>query len=223
MPDASPLHRHPAARRSLCSLAGVVLPLSLVLGLVNGWASPAAAGKYNAVLSVGDVAPQWKDLPGVDGRQHSWEDVAEAEVVVVVFTCNTCPYAVDVEQRLVALDEKFADPRVAIVAINANTKPDDRLPAMRDRAEEQGFEFPYLHDASQDTARAFGATTTPQFFVLDDQRRVVYMGSLDDSPDGKNVTNRYVEAAIEAALAGTKPKATETVPVGCRIRFPRRR
>lgn len=185
--------------------------------------SVAGAGEYNAVLSVGDVAPKWQELPGVDGRQHSWEDVRKAKIVVVVFTCNTCPYAVDVEERLLALDKKFADQQVALVAINVNTKEADRLPAMRERAQEKGFGFPYLHDESQQIARDFGATTTPQFFVLDGERRVVYMGSLDDSPDGKNVTERYVEAAIEAALKGDKPAKTETVPVGCRIRFPRKR
>lgn len=215
--------RRAAPLKGTLAASGVALVMGLAVGLSGGWGGTAVAGEYNAVLSIGDVAPQWKALPGVDGRQHSWEDVRDAQAVVVVFTCNTCPYAVDVEQRLVELDKKFADPQVAVVAINVNTKEADRLPAMRTRAEEKGFAFPYLHDETQQIARQFGATTTPQFFVLDAQRRVAYMGSLDDSPEGKKISARYVEAAIEAVLQGDVPATTETVPIGCRIRFPRRR
>lgn len=183
--------------------------------------SIASAGEYNQVLSIGDVAPEWKDIAGVDGESHSWKDVEEATVVVVVFTSNTCPYAVDVEDRLVALHKQFTDRGVAVVAINSNTAEADQLPAMRERAQEKKFRFPYLDDASQELARRYGATTTPEFFVLDDNRKVIYMGSLDDSPDGSSVTKRHVEAAIEAVLEGETPETTETVPIGCRIRFKR--
>lgn len=186
-------------------------------------AAAASAGEFNQVLSIGDVAPEWKELPGVDGQAHSWEDVREAPAVVVVFTSNTCPYAVDVEDRLIALHDKFADRGVAVVAINSNTGRADQLPAMRERAEEKKFRFPYLNDPSQEVAKAFGATTTPEFFVLDRQRKVIYMGSLDDSPDGKQIAKRYVETAVDAVLKGNVPETAETVPIGCRIRFERAR
>jgi peroxiredoxin len=88
------------------------------------------------------------------------------------------------------------------VAINVNKVKDDLMPKMKERAEERGFQFPFLFDETQQIAKKFGATTTPEFFVLDKSRRVTYMGSLDDSPDGKNVTTRYVEAAVESSGAG---------------------
>ena len=187
-------------------------------------ALPAMAGKYNSKLSIGDAAPEWKELPGVDGKKHSLGDLKDKEVIVVAFTCNTCPYAVDVEDRLIALAKKLsADGKGALVAINANKVPDDLLPAMEERAKAKGFNFPYLHDESQQVARAFGATYTPEFVVLNKDRKVVYLGALDDSPDGKKVTKKYVEDAVTAALAGKSPAVTETPAVGCAVRYVKER
>ena len=104
-----------------------------------------------------------------------------------------------------------------------NKVKEDLLPKMKATAEEKGFKFPYLFDETQKIAKDFGAKYTPEFFVLDQERKIVYMGSLDDSPDGKNVNQRYVRSAVEAALAGETPKVAETVPIGCRIRFDRQR
>ncbi len=194
--------------------------LVVVAGLLAGVAD---AGQYNRVLDIGDRAPAWQDLPGVDDRKHSLDDLSRFSVVIVVFTCNSCPYAVDVENRLVALHKQYGERGVGLVAINVNTVEEDRLPAMKDKAMEKGFEFPYLFDESQQIARDYGAKYTPEFFVLDRQRNIVYMGSLDDSPDGKKITTSYVEAAVQASLEGTKPEVTETVPIGCRVRFERQR
>jgi peroxiredoxin len=179
------------------------------------------AGQYNQVLSIGDAAPAWSDLVGVDDQEHSLADLSDSKVVVVVFTCNSCPYAVDVEDRLLALHQKYADLGVALVAINVNKVENDLLPAMKDKAEEKGFRFPYLFDESQQIAKQYGAIYTPEFFVIDQKRKVLYMGAMDDSPDGKKVTNAYVPKAIEAALAGKKPEVTETPPIGCRVRYER--
>lgn len=188
-------------------------------------AAVAAAGEYNPVLSVGDQAPAWQDLPGTDGKTHSLADLKDRPVVVVVFTCNSCPYAVDYEDRIIALARKHAGPegQAAVVAINVNTIEEDRLPAMQQRAKEKGFNFPYLFDASQQIARAYGATFTPEFFVLDKHRKVVYMGALDDSTRADEVKVRYVEAAIQAALAGESPAVKETVARGCLVRYARSR
>lgn len=180
-------------------------------------------GEYNQVLDVGDKAPAWEALPGVDGKQHSADDLAGKKAVVVVFTCNSCPYAVDIEERLIALNQKFSRQGVALVAINVNKVKEDLPDAMKEKAEEKGFKFAYLFDESQKIAKDFGAKYTPEFFVLDGERRVAYMGSLDDSPDGKKVTKRYVETAIESVLGGGKPEVTETVAIGCRVRFERQR
>lgn len=218
------MHRNRSTQSSRARHSRPVLGRALTtILLAMTAAASASAGEFNQVLSIGDVAPEWKELPGVDGRSHSWEEVREAPAVVVVFTSNSCPYAVDVEERLIALHEKFADRGVAVVAINSNTGRADQLPAMRERAEEKKFRFPYLDDASQEVAKAFGATTTPEFFVLDPKRKVIYMGSLDDSPDGKEVAKRYVETALDAVLSGNAPETAETVPIGCRIRFERAR
>lgn len=198
-------------------LMPVVMLATISLGLPDrSW-----AGQFNPVLDIGDQAPRWQQLQGVDGQRHSWQDVADADCVLVVFTCNSCPYAVDVEDRLIELAQRFPTPRLRVVAINVNLVEDDRLPAMKRRADEKSFPFPYLHDPSQQIAKQFGALRTPEFFVLDGAGNVAYMGALDDSPDGSQVTTSYVADAITAVLAGSLPETRETVPIGCRIRFTR--
>lgn len=198
---------------------GSVLAASMMVCV--GGVARVAAGQYNAVLSIGDAAPQWDDLEGVDGRRHSSAELSAAPCVVVAFTCNSCPYARDVEDRLIALTNEFAESAVRVVAINVNLVDDDLLPAMKERAEEKAYPFAYLHDPTQRIARDFGAIKTPEFFVLDGQGKVAYMGALDDSPDGKAVTRRYVAEAVTAVLAGQQPAVMETVPIGCRVRYAR--
>jgi peroxiredoxin len=185
----------------------------------------ALAGKYNTAVDVGDAAPDWKELPGVDGKQHSLADLKDKEIIVVVFTCNSCPYAVDVEERLTALNKRLsADGKGALVAVCSNVYKDDTLDGITARAKEQKFEFLYLHDDEKSSlANAFGARRTPEFFVLNKERKIVYMGAIDDSPDVKNVQKTYVEEAVAAVLAGKTPEVTETPPVGCLIRFAKER
>lgn len=198
--------------------------LSLVIAAICCLTGPKLiAGQFNTVLDIGVTAPAWKDLPGTDGQNHSFESVADAKVVVVAFTCNSCPYAVDVEDRLIALVKQFEGKEVAVVAINVNTIDEDQLPAMKERAKEKGFTFPSLFDKSQKIAKDYGAKYTPQFFVLSIDRKLVYMGSFDDSPAGDKVTKTYVVDAINAVLAGKTPEVVETAPIGCRIRFERQR
>jgi len=185
----------------------------------------ALAGKYNDVLNVGDAAPTWAELPGVDDKKHSLADLADKPVVVVIFTCNSCPIAVDYEDRIIALAKKYsaADSKVAVVAINVNNVEADKLPKMRERAELKGFTFPYLYDESQKIGREFGANFTPEFFVLNAERKIAYMGGMDDNSDPTKVTVNYLDPAIEAVLAGRPPEMTETVARGCRVRYQRER
>lgn len=194
-------------------------------GLAVIVAATAAAGTFNPDRDIGDVVPAWTKLPGTDGQLHSWADVADRDAVVVVFTCNSCPYAVDYEDRVNDLARRAAAPgsRFAVVAVNSNLVPADTPAAMKERSTARGFRFPYLHDASQTIARGFGAVRTPEFFVLDRGRRIVYMGALDDATDAAKVTRHYVDDALAAHLAGRAPEVTETAPVGCSIRFVRRR
>src|SRR4029079_6795115 len=132
-------------------------------------ASSAVAGKYNETLNIGDAAPQWTDLPGTDGKKHSFADFKGMDLLVVVFTCNSCPVAADYEDRILDIAKKYAGPsgKVGLVAINVNKIPDDSLDKMKERAEAKGFTFPYLYDDTQQIAKAYGANYTPEFFVAD--------------------------------------------------------
>jgi peroxiredoxin len=200
-----------------------IVPLTGILFLLL--TSPAWAGKYNEVLEIGDRAPAWTDLPGVDGRKHSLADLKDKEVVVVVFTCNSCPIATDYEDRIIDFANRHAgaDSKVGVVAINVNTVPADLLPKMKERAQAKKFPYPYLYDETQKIARDYGAIFTPEFYVLDKQRRVVYMGGRDDSSNPDKVRKKYLEPAVAAALAGKRPETTETVAIGCRVRYVRTR
>lgn len=173
---------------------------------------------------VGDVAPDWETLEGVDGEFYGARDLQAVDVLVICFTSNTCPYSVDYEDRLKALHKRYeGNSAVRLIAINSNATDGDSLKKMIDRAQEKEFRFLYLRDKEQKVATAFGAIYTPEFFVLDRQRKVVYKGAMDDSSKAGEVTKSYVELAIAAALAGESPKVTRTGARGCAIRFPRKR
>jgi peroxiredoxin len=183
------------------------------------------AGQYNDKLNIGDAAPAWADLPGTDGKKQALSDLKDKDVVVVVFTCCSCPAAGDYEERILAFARKYAGPgdKVALVAVNVNTGEEDRLPQMTARAKKKSYPFPYLFDESQKIGRDYGAQYTPEFFVLDKARKVVYMGAMDDRDDPAKVKEHYLEEAVRAALKGEKPATTETVARGCRIPYQRRR
>jgi peroxiredoxin len=197
--------------------------LTLVVAALLG--SPAWAGKYNRALSIGDAAPEWKDLPGTDGERYSLADLAKYDVVVIAFTCNTCEYSIDYEERLQALHKQLsAGGRAVLVAINPNQIKEDLLPAMKERAETRGLDYLYLHDDTQEVAKSYGATWTPEFVVLNKDRKVVYLGAMDDNPElKKEQTTKYVEAAVAAALDGKTPEVAETPGVGCLVRYVRER
>jgi len=198
---------------ALCAAASILV--------VSG--NLAIAGKYNKTLSIGDAAPAWSDLKDPAGKSHSLADLKDKEVVIVAFICNTCEYAVAVEDRLNALQKKL-DAKCAIIAINPNKVEGDSLEKMADKIKEKSFQFAYVHDDEmQATAKAFGATRTPEFFVLNKERKVVYMGALDDNPDEAKAKRNYISEAVDAALAGKSPEVTETVAIGCTVRYLRDR
>ena len=130
-------------------------------------------------LNIGDVAPTFT-LPDINGQSYSLEEqIRQHRAVVVVFSCNHCPYVRAWEDRMIALQKKYANAGVVLLAINPNDAaryPDDDVPQMRQRAEEKGFNFPYLRDESQDVAHAFGATHTPHVFLLDNTGTLRYRG-----------------------------------------------
>jgi peroxiredoxin len=186
---------------------------------------PIMAGEFNSVLNIGDPAPAWSGLPGVDGKTHALADLKDKGVVVVFFTCNSCPIATDYEDRIIASARKFAGSggKTAFVAINVNTDEEDLLPKMKERAESKKFPFPYLFDKTQKIAKAYGAIYTPEFFVLDKGRKIVYMGGYDDSSEATKVAHHYLDPAIEAVLKGEKASPAETPARGCQIRYERSR
>lgn len=201
----------------------LIASLGLLLLAWNG--SLAEAGKYNPVLDIGGEAPAFGKLPGVDGKELAFADFKDKEVLVVVFTCNTCPYALDYEKRIIQFVKDYCGPegKVGLVAINVNRVPGDLPQDMKERAEKYHYNFPYLYDESQQSAKQYGATFTPEFFVLDKERKVVYMGAMDDNTDASKVKEKHVENAVNAALAGKQPSTTETVAIGCLVRYVRER
>jgi peroxiredoxin len=185
----------------------------------------AQAGQFNSILNIGDPAPAWKDLPGVDGKRHSLADLTERDLVVVVFTCNSCPIASDYEDRIIAFAKKYCGrgQKAALVAINVNTVEEDLLPHMKERATSKGFPYPYLFDQSQNIGKAYGALFTPEFFVLDKDRKIAYMGAFDDNVEPTKTKHIYLEPAVEAVLKGAKASPAETQASGCLIRYARAR
>jgi peroxiredoxin len=185
-------------------------------------ALPSLAGEFNQKLNIGDAAPAFTKLPGVDGKEHSLVDFQAKPYLLVVFTCNSCPCAVDYEDRIIAFAQANAE-KVGVVAINVNAVPADSLEKMKERQAERKFPYPYIQDASQKIAKDYGAEGTPEVFLLSPERKVIYMGAIDDSDDATQVKHKYLDDALTAALAGKSPEVKETFANGCRIRWERRR
>ncbi|MEW6543012.1 MAG: thioredoxin family protein [Nitrospirota bacterium] len=173
-------------------------------------------------LHIGDPAPDFS-LSGVDGRTASLAGFADKPVLVVIFSCNHCPYVQAYEDRLVAIQRDYAARGVQLVAVNSNDDvgyPEDGFPEMIARAKAKGFNFPYLRDASQEVARAYGATHTPQLFVFDRRRRLAYTGKIDDNwQNPRAVTRHYLREALDALLEGAEPAEPTTYAIGCTIKW----
>jgi peroxiredoxin len=171
-------------------------------------------------IALATEAPPF-NLPGVDGQQHSFDDYADKPALAVVWSCNHCPYVQAWEGRMVSLQREFGDRGFELVAISSNDAdnyPEDSFEAMKARSEEQGFNFDYLYDEDQSVLTAYGAERTPEVFLFDRDRRLVYHGAIDDSREEDEVTERYLRDAIEAVLAGEEPPVSETPAVGCTVK-----
>ena len=170
-------------------------------------------------LKVGDAAPQWTGIVGTDDKPHGLADFKEAKAVVIVFTCNHCPVATAYQDRLVALQKDYKDKGVQVVAICVSKGPADDLDAMKKRAESAGFNFPYLYDPTQQVGRDFGAACTPHAFVLDKDRKLAYMGAIDDNVHADKAEKHYIRAALDALLDGKTPDPAVTRQFGCAIHY----
>jgi len=173
---------------------------------------------------IGDIATDFK-LPNVDGKMVSLADYKDAKGFIVVFTCNTCPYAQAYEDRIIELDKKYASkgfPVIAIMPNNPKIKPGDSMEAMKSNAKEKGFTFPYLLDDGQKIYPQYGATKTPHVYLLQKTNKgnvVKYIGAIDDNyQDASSVNTKYVEDAVDALLAGKEIKMNETKAIGCSIK-----
>ncbi len=174
-----------------------------------------------ANLSIGDEAIGF-DLPNVRNGRVSLDDYRDENAVAVIFTCNHCPYVQAWEDRLVQIANDYADRGVEFVAINSNDVskyPADSPDAMRQRAEEKNFPFPYLYDESQEVAHAYGAERTPEVFLFDGDGKLRYHGAPDDNYEEDQMEQTYLRDAIEAVLAGEEVPIAETPPVGCTIKW----
>lgn len=173
-------------------------------------------------MNIGDSLIPFS-LPGVDGKTHSTDDYTSKAVLVVMFSCNHCPYVKAWEDRMVQIQADYAEQGVQFLAINANDTvkyPADSFEAMKVRAAEKGFNFPYLFDESQQIAAAYGAQRTPEVFVFDADRTLRYHGAIDDNyEDPAAVQRPYLRQALDAILAGKTPAVSETPPVGCTIKW----
>ncbi len=176
-------------------------------------------------LEIRSAIPGIGKLPGVDGRTYSLDDFGEAKVLVVVFSCNHCPYVQAYEERMIAFQREYGARGALLIAINSNDEnnyPEDSFERMVVRAKKKGFNFPYLRDADQHVAELFGATHTPEFFVFDGSRpRILrYHGRMDDNHQNPSaVRNRYVGEAVEAILGGREVTVPEVHSLGCTIKW----
>ena len=195
-----------------------------------------AAQQKAETLEIGRQAPDF-NLPGVDGRDYRLADFAEAKVLVVIFTCNHCPTAQAYEDRIIKLTSDYKSKGVAVVAISPNDPQSVRLDElgysdmsdtfeeMKIRAEDKGYNFPYLYDGeTQKVTTAYGAVATPHLFIFDSQRKLRYTGRFDDSEKKpKQVKSNDAINAIEAILAGRKVPVEKTMAFGCSVKWASKR
>lgn len=190
------------------------------LVLVVAVTSAVAAGKFNRQRSVGDAAPAWDGLRGVDGKLYSLKAWADAKAVVVVFYSNRCPVVEAYEPRLKQLVKDSEGRGVKFLALSVSQHPADRFEKMQARSHERQLPYPYVQDLTQELGRKYGATTTSQVFVLDAHRQIAYMGAIDDHwQHADKVETHYLREALTAVLAGKSPDIPETHPVGCEIEY----
>lgn len=173
---------------------------------------------------IGDVATDFK-LKDVNGKMVSLSDYKDAKGFVVIFTCNTCPFAVASEDRIIALDKKYKEKGYPVIAINPNdpeVQPDDTFELMQAKAKEKGFTFPYLYDSSNTVYASYGATKTPHVYLLkkEDKGNVVkYIGAIDDNVrNGDAVKEQFLAKAIDELLAGKEVSVQETKAIGCSVK-----
>jgi peroxiredoxin len=172
-------------------------------------------------IAIGDKAPEF-ELPDTDGTSWSAPNGDGTAATVVVFTCNHCPYALAWHDRLAQAARDYADRGVRFLAISSNDAeryPRDSYDAMKARVANEDWPMPYLYDQTQEVARAYGAKTTPDVFVIDAGGQLQYRGAPDSDYDDPNQRAQWLREALDAVLGGEQPARAETKPVGCSIKW----
>jgi len=195
----------------------------LSLAVVSLVAVSAFAGKYNKVISVGDKAPVISGLPAIQNGEESSFSLSDVkdDVVVVVFLANHCPVVKAYEDRLIEFTNAYKNKGVKVVGISVSLQDQDKIPGIKEYTKEHKSNYIYAYDETQAVGKAFGATNTPQFFVLDKERKIQYTGTLDDSQREDSVKKTYLKDAVDALLSGKTPETGETRPQGCGISYKR--
>jgi len=185
---------------------------------------PVEEAKKTGYL-IGDQVENFS-LKNIDGKIISLNDYSKNKGVILIFTCNHCPFSIAYEDRIIDLHHKFSSMGFPVIAVNpndANAYPDDSFENMKKRAKEKNFPFAYLHDESQELAKNYGATRTPHVFILkkaDKNFQVAYIGAIDDNTDNPAaVSKTYVATALEEILAGKVPTISSTKAIGCSIKW----
>ena len=173
-------------------------------------------------LKIGSKIPYFK-LKGVDGQDYSLDSFSHKEMLVIIFSCNHCPYVQAYEDRIKEIQSDFEEKGLAVIAINSNDDsqyPDDSFNNMKKRAKEKNFNFPYLRDEDQTLAKAFDASHTPEIFLFNKKRELVYHGKIDDNWKDKNaVKSRYLRDAIAELIQEEEISFPETFSIGCTIKW----
>jgi len=177
----------------------------------------------STMLPLGTAAPDFR-LPDTNGRLVTLTDFKKAPALLVVFMCNHCPFVKHVLKAMVELIKKYQQKGVAVVAVNSNdveSFPEDSPEMMAKAAAQHGFTFPYLYDETQEVAKAYRAACTPDFFLFDSERKLVYRGQMDDSRPGNDicVTGQDLSAAIDAVMAGQHVPSAQKPSMGCNIKW----
>jgi alkyl hydroperoxide reductase subunit AhpC len=193
-----------------------------VLALV---ASPALAGEFNKVITVGQKAPAFTGIPAVKGQNEASLDLttlAKDDVVVLVFLANHCPVVTAYEDRIIDFANDYKDKGVKVVGVCVDVvNEQDKMPGIKQRVKDKGYPFVYGYDDSQEIGRAYGATNTPQFVVIDKDKTIRYTGAMDDSQQEARVKKTYLRDAVDAVLKGDSPEISETQPKGCSVKYSR--
>jgi peroxiredoxin len=182
------------------------------------------AKTLSTMLDLGTTAPEFTLPDVVSGKTMTRGDFADSKALLVMFICRHCPFVKHIEQELARLGRDYASQDVAMVAISANDAaeyPDDAPESLKEMAEQLGFSFPFLYDGSQSVAKAYSAACTPDFFLFDQSRKLVYRGQLDDSrpESGMPVTGKDLRAAIDAVLGDEVVNPDQRASIGCNIKW----